>query len=217
MTTKPEVSTGNQRTNLRMSKLARSIQSTVANMNWNEMAKMLFWGDSDQSRHDEVVRLHSEENLANTETMSYTVEQSQYILVLMLILTVAEKRIQELYQQSFSQRCDSISQTHGLKDDQYWSDGKIPAEWEQLDQEFEQQSIQILIDTLREYSMDSIADHLQTAGPQQFYDIIGSLQPQFLRVLQHPGRGMLQLIARQQGSIPEIVQSSSRKKSTNRG
>jgi hypothetical protein len=194
-----------------MSKTARSVQTEVAKTNWTDMAKLLFRSDGDEGRHDALARLHlysrklSKEANANP---SYNLDQMQYLLLLMLVLTTAEKRTQEMYQQQFAQRCDEISANHGLSEDQYWIDGKIPDEWQKLDEEFEKRSVKILLQTLREYSMDEIANHVESAGPRQFLEIIGNTEPQFLSVLRKSNRGILKWNDRKQGSIPETLQAT---------
>jgi hypothetical protein len=197
-------------TSIRMSKVARSIQTASAKTNWTEMTKLLFWADWDQSRHDEVVRLHLYGRRKRPEeeaNPSYNVDQLQYILILMLVLTTAEKRTQEMYRLEFAQQCDQISVTHGLSEDQYWKDDKTPEEWRQLDVEFEKRSLQILLETLREYSMDEIAEHVQVAGARQFLEIIGNIEAQFVKVITHPIAGMLNRSMGERGSIPETLQT----------
>jgi hypothetical protein len=207
-----ESSIGNHRTNIRMSKLSRAVQIATSNTNWSEMVKMLFWADTNLGRREEIGRFRSEHNKsAGLENMgaSYNTDQLQYILVLMLILTTAEKRTQALYQQSFAQRCDAISKTYDLKDDQYWTNGKVPAEWAQLDAEFEQRSLEILLEALREYHLDEIADLVQTDGPEQLFDIIRNIEGQFLNVLKYPPSETSKAWPAESGSIPETLQSSS--------
>jgi hypothetical protein len=208
-----DASIGKNRTNIRMSKQARADQTSTTNINWGEMAKMLFWADSDHERRRAVRGLISRQKKLksnSTGAISYSLEQIQYILTLMLILTTAEKRTQEMYQQHFAQRCDRISNTHGLKDHQYWIEGKIPAEWQLLDEEFEQKSLEILLSTLKEYHLDEIALDVQTEGSQTLFDIIGNLETQFLNILKRPTEIAQNKHAETGGSIPETLQSSRR-------
>ena len=197
-------------TSIRMSKVARLVQTASAKTNWTDMAKLLFWADTDQGRHDAVVRLHQYSKKMRKEEQSnpsYNVDQLQYILILMLVLTTAEKRTQEMYKREFAQKCDQISVTHGLSEDQYWIDGKTPTEWKLLDVEFEKRSLQILMETLQEYSMDEIADHVKSAGARQFLEIIGNIEAQFIKVLTHPIAGLLNRSMGERGSIPETLQT----------
>lgn len=174
---------GDQRTNIRMSKLARTIQSAAAKTNWNEMAKMLFRVDPNHGRQDEIRKLitsGSKPAITEDAGAAFGADQHQYGLILMLIVSIAEKRTQELYRKTFSQRCDAISKNHDLKDDQYWTAGKAPAEWEDLNAEFEQRSLQILLETLKEYHQDEIAKMVQVDGAEPLYDIIKSIKARFL-------------------------------------
>lgn len=201
---------GSHRTHIRMSKLARAVQAATANTNWSEMARMLFRADKNHGRREEIGKLLSErKTLVGATAESYNTDQVQYILVLMLILTTAEKRTQELYQQSFAPRCDAISSAHDLKDDKYWADGNVPAEWKRLDEEFEERSLQILIDTLREYGLSEIADLVHTDGPEQLFDIIKNIETQFLNILKHPSAENPQTFPAESGSFPETLRSSS--------
>ncbi len=212
---KSESSIGNHRTNIRMSKLARAVQAATANTNWSEMARTLFRADKNDGRREQISRFFTEQKKAANGGESYNTEQLQYVLMLMLILTTAEKRTQEMYQQSFARRCDAISSEHDLKEDQYWADGNVPAEWRKLDAEFEQRSLQILLDTLREYHLDEIADLVETKGQEQLFDIIGNIESQFLKVLKYPSSGILQASQGDSGSIPETLQASSPQKGAN--
>jgi hypothetical protein len=202
-------SNGKHKTSIRMSKTARSVQSTVAKTNWTDMAKSLFRADVDPGRRDALVRLHLQNRKRLVEEHpSYNIDQLQYILLVMLVLTTAEKRTQEMYQRDFSQRCDQISATHGLLEDQYWIDGEIPLEWQTLDNEFEKRSVQILLDALREYSLDEIADQVETSGARQFLEMIGNIEPQFIKVLTEPIAGLFTRSLGKHGSIPETLQTA---------
>src|SRR5262245_7044416 len=124
---------GTQKAHIRMSKLKRASQAAITKVNSREMAKILFWGDPDPGRHEEVSRLLSETKkkvTAEQKNASYGSDQLQYLLTVMLVLTMAEKRAEDLYQQKFAQKCDQIRDQHGLKHNQYWNDGEIPAEWQ---------------------------------------------------------------------------------------
>jgi hypothetical protein len=174
------------------------------------MAKILFWGDPDRGRHDEVTRLLSEGKKripSAPANASYGGDQLQYLLTVMLILTVAEKRTEFLYQRDFAKRCDDISDRYGLENNQYWSDEEIPAEWKALDAEFEQQSSQILLVTLKEYQLDDIAERVRTKGPKQLYDIVANLKDQFFKVLKHFAEGNSAGTSGKIGSIPETLES----------
>jgi hypothetical protein len=206
-----DASIGKNRTHISMSKQARVDQTNTTNVNWGEMAKMLFWADVDQERQRVVRGLISRQTRSRrkiTGAISYSLEQIQYILTLMLILTTAEKRTQELYQKSFAQRCDKISKNHGLKDHQYWIDNEIPAEWRQLDDEFEQRALEILLETLKEYHLDDIARDVQMDGSQLLFDIIGNIEAQFLNILKRPTDIAQDKYSASIGSIPETLRSS---------
>ena len=183
---------GNRRTSLRMSKLARIRQSAAAKTNWNETARMLFWADWDQGRSKEVRRLVSGENKHSTrggDAEGYSADQFRYMFRLMLIISIAETRTQELYRKEFADRCDVISTDHDLQDDQYWDDGRVPPEGESLNTEFEERSVQILTETSREYGQDDIADLMETDGADQLFNIVENARLQFFRVLENSPRG----------------------------
>ena len=195
------------RINIRMSKLSRTLRSKGSKNNWTEMAKMLFWGDNDNSRQ-QIMKLISTKRRSSKSkdtAHSYTTEQLQYLLVLMLILTIAEKKTQEAYEKDFSERCDAITKDHGLEENQYWPDNKVPAEWEKLAAEFEERSVQILQDTLREYSMNEIADQVQLGGANEFFNIISNIEVQFFKVLRQPQKGKKEKGDGGFGSIPEAM------------
>jgi hypothetical protein len=103
----------------------------------------------------------------------------------MVIISIAEKRTQEIYEKNFSQRCDAISKTHDLKDNEYWSSGKVPAEWDELNAEFEQCSNKILVDTLREYDQEEIADLVQDDGPEQIFNVIQNIKSRYLNAIKN--------------------------------
>lgn len=199
-----------QRINIRMSKMARALQTASARTNWAEMAKMLFRADPDQARQDEARRLRLlplASELATHGTASYGTDQFHYVLVLLLIVSIAEKRTQDLYDRKFAQRCDTISKTYGLKDDQYWTDGKAPADWDALNKEFEQESLRILMDVLREYDQKEIATLVESEGLEQFYSIIQGIRSQFLKVLDL-SLPQTERLKDHYDSIPEMLQPS---------
>lgn len=198
----------NRRTNIRMSKLGRSIQSSTAETNWGEMVKMLFEADPNGGRKAENRRLISLRSRSpeSTNHASYSNDQMQYILFLMLIVSTAEKRIQELYRKEFSDRCDAISKQHGLKEDEYWPEGKEPEEWQNLNKEFEQQAIRIHLKTLREYHQDEIADMVEADGLEELFAIMTTIRSQFVTMLKNfQGTSERQLGT--DGAIPEMLQS----------
>lgn len=200
-----------------MSSKERVHQSATTNANLVEAAKMLFLGDKDQGRREMVSRLLSfqKKSLALEESNeSYPMEQLQYLLHLMLVLATAEKRTQEAYQRDFAERCDAISKKYQLNEDQYWTNNEIPAEWRQLDIEFEERSVEVLIETLREYSMDEIAEEVKAGGANQFFDLIGNIENQFLKMLKETRWPRKLKTTRQHaGSLPETLQSASQKAS----
>lgn len=200
---------GNQRACIRMSKIARALQSAAAETNWHEMVKMLFWADPQAGRQVEIRKLISEQedSCASAAGASYSPEQFRYILILMLIISIAEKKTQELYSRVFAERCDAIGKDHALLDDQYWPDGNVPAEWENLNAEFEEHSLRILLETLREYHLDEIADLVQVKGFEQLFRIIEDIKPQFLNVLVNSAPAKSSGIGDEDGSIPETLQS----------
>ncbi len=177
---------GNQSTNIRMSKLDRIIQSATARTNWSEMAKMLSWTDEDQNTQREIGKLISPDEklaLAGFNDDNFVSGQFHYTLILMVIISIAQKRTQEPYERDFSQRCDAISKTYSLNDDQYWPAGKVPAEWEELNAEFERISKKILVETLREYDQKEIADLVQDEGPEQIFNAIQNIKSQYLNAI----------------------------------
>ncbi len=174
------------RLNIRMSRVSRILQSEMAKANWSEMAKMLFRSDHDEGRVTATGKLpkYRRQSSVFEKSLESTTDRRQYFLVLMFILTIAEKRSQEVYQREFAERCDAISLAHGLKESDYWKDGNIPAEWQILDKEFEKRSIQILLSTLREYSMTEIADQIEHGGPNEFTKLINNVESQVLSIFE---------------------------------
>lgn len=166
----------------------RIIQSAAAKTNWNEMAKMLFRTDGDQSKQGEIGELISPQEkltIAGFNNANYSSGQLHYTIILMVIVSIAEKRTEELYEKNFSQRCDEISKQYDLKDDQYWTWDQIPAEWEKLNAEFERDSSKILVDTLREYDQKEIADLVQEDGPEQIFNVIQRIKSGYLDALKN--------------------------------
>lgn len=171
-----------------MSKLDRIIQSATARTNWSEMAKMLSWTVESQSTQQGIGKLFTQEEqsaITGFNNDNFLDGQFHYTLILMVIISIAQKRTQETYERDFSQRCDAISKTHGLNDDQYWPSGKVPAEWEELNAEFERCSKQILVDTLREYDQKEIADLVQEEGSQQIFNAIQNIKSQYLTTIKN--------------------------------
>jgi hypothetical protein len=201
-----------QRTNIRMSKLARAMGSVTAQTNWKRMAQVLFRADPHLDRQEKIRALlfpNCPLQPGEASDSSYGTDEFQSILILMLVISIAEKRTQELYQKEFSRRCDEISTKYGLKDDQYWDEGKAPAEWEELSAKFEQQSLAILVQTLREYGQTAIADLVNTDGAEEFFCLIGSLKGQFMKVLDtfHP-EAAEDRTELKQASLPEALKQS---------
>ena len=175
------------------------------------MAKILFSADDNLGRRQEAGKLLLLRNRSigkERVSPSYSTDQLQYMLLLMLILTTAEKRTQEMYEESFASRCDAVSKAHSLKDDEYWIDGSVPSAWKKLDAEFERRSLQILLDTLREYHLNELADQVQSQGSEQLFDIIRNIENQFLSVLKYPDARGLKASDSKGGSLPETLQSS---------
>jgi hypothetical protein len=202
---------GGQRTNIRMSKLARSMQTSASKRNWSEMVKMLFRSDPAGGRKQELrklVSLKAGPGLHDLASSSYSIDQVQYLLFLMLVISISEKRTQELYAKDFAQRCDAISKRYHLEDDQYWKDGTAPLEWNELSVEFEEHSLRILLQTLREYHQDDIAHLIESDGSEDFFQIINNIRAQFLLVLGNFDSGTSNPLSTQSGSLPETVQSS---------
>ena len=199
----------NQRIDLGKSKLARMAESAVTSSNWSEMAKLLFCVDRNQGRQEEIEKLVHERRFPHsaTNTPSYSSDQVQYVLLLMMVLMTAENRTQQVYREEFAQRCDQISSAHGLKDEQYWIQGSIPAEWQSLSDEFENRSTQILIATLREYNLNDFANLIERDGPGQFLEIIQKLEVQFLNIIQSTTFRLSEMSTEPDGSLPEILQS----------
>jgi hypothetical protein len=203
---------GDQRISIRMSKVSRMLQSTAAKTNWEQMVKLLFRTDPDGGRKEEIGKLLP---LSRPGRASYGSDQLQYMLFLMLVISIAEQRTQESYGKDFAERCDQISKQHELKDDEYWKDGQVPPEWEELNHEFEQNSLSILIQTLKEYNQNDIASLVEKGGLEQLFEILKSIKSQFLRVLKNAEPGTSDRFGHS-GSIPEALQSSlqSRKSSS---
>jgi hypothetical protein len=204
----PGASLPEQRTSISMSKAARTLQSASAKTNWKKMVEVLFRADPHLERQKEIRRMISLDSKIFEETgVSYNPDQFQYILLLMLIISIVEKRTQELYKQEFSERCDAISKDHQLQDDQYWTDGNVPVEWNYLNKEFEERSSQILLNTLREYHQEEIAVLVETQGADQLFGIMRSIQSQFLNILENSVPVEKSEIMASGGSIPEVLQA----------
>lgn len=199
------VFSGNRRTSIRMSKLARTLQTAAAKTNWEETVKMLFWADMDRGRSEEIRKLVASRPTGGPVD-SYSFDQFRYMLLLMLIISMAEVRTQEVYNREFAERCDAISKDHHLQDDLYWKDGSVPAEWEKLSQEFEQRSLQVLGETLREYSQGDIARLIETDGADQLFNILDNLRSQFFNVLENTRRAAEGSESNNDSSIPETLQ-----------
>jgi hypothetical protein len=201
-----------QRTNIRMSKIARELQSAAAKTKWEDMVKLLYRADPFSGRNDVIRKMIFEDKYSQntaSDRSSYSMDQLQYALFLMLIISVAEKRTQELYGHEFAQRCEDISREHRLRDNEYWTIGQVPAEWKALDHEFEQNSLRILLETLRAYHQNEIADLVETGGLEQLFDIIKTIKFQFAKVLSHATPGTSYQLG-QAGAVPETLQSSRR-------
>jgi hypothetical protein len=178
----------NQLTNIRMSKMDRLIQSAAAKTNWNEMAKMLFRTLGSQSPKGKISEFISpQETLAmgGFNNTNYSTGQLHYTVILMVIISIAEKRTEDHYEKNFSLRCDAIRKVYALKDDQYWTSDRVPTEWEKLNTEFEQDSRRILVDTLREYDQKEIADLVQQHGPDQIFNVIQKIKSQYLKAIKN--------------------------------
>lgn len=201
---------GNRRTSIRMSKLARTLQTAAAKTNWEETVKMLFWADMDRGRSNEVRKMVSLENRDATRgaAESYSSDQFQYMLLLMLIISIAEKRTQDIYNKEFADRCDVISKDHDLQDDRFWEDGNVPPEWEALNQEFEDRSMKILQETLQEYGQNDLANLIKTDGPDQLFNIVDTVRSQFFKVLENSRLGNESPNSEKDNSIPESLQPS---------
>jgi hypothetical protein len=178
----------NQLTNIRMSKMDRLIQSAAAKTNWNEMAKMLFrtlGSQGPQGKNSEFISPQETLSMGGFNNTNYSSGQLHYTVILMVIISIAEKRTEEHYEKNFTSRCDAISKTYDLKDDQYWTSDRIPAEWEKLNTEFEHDSKRILVDTLREYDQKEIADLVQQHGPDQIFNVIQKIKSQYLKAIKN--------------------------------
>jgi hypothetical protein len=178
----------NQLTNIRMSKMDRLIQSAAAKTNWNEMAKMLFRTLGSQGPQGKISEFISpQETLAmgGFNNTNYSSGQLHYTVILMVIISIAEKRTEDHYEKNFSLRCDAIRKVYALKDDQYWTSDRVPTEWEKLNTEFEQDSRRILVDTLREYDQKEIADLVQQHGPDQIFNVIQKIKSQYLKAIKN--------------------------------
>ena len=194
------------RTNIRMSKRGRALQTSTAQLNWGEMVKMLFEVDPNGGRKAENGRLISlRRNLPEIDKQaSYANDQIQYILFLTLIVSTAEKRIDELYRKSFAEKCDAISESHGLKDEEYWPEGKEPEEWQNLNDQFEKEAIQIHLATLREYHQNEIADMVEHHGLEQLFDIMSTIRSQFVAMIKS-FQGNAEGQFGSEGTLPEML------------
>jgi len=141
------------------------------------------------------------------QSSSYNFDQAQYLLLLMLIISIAEKRTQDLYVQNFAQRCDAIGKEHDLGDDEYWQNEAVPAEWSELNREFEEASRRILVETLSEYHQQEIAKLIETEGAEDFFEIIRNIRVQFSRVFTNSDPDNTHPPTDQSGSFPETLLS----------
>lgn len=198
----------NQRIDIDKSKLARNAGAFITTVNWHEMAKVLFWADQDPGRRLQVDRLVPKANptLPTDTGTSYNTEQAQYLLLVMLVLMAAENKSRQMYHEEFEKRCDAISSAHGLKDEQYWATEGVPSEWTSLSEEFNQRSHGILVETLRTYGLNEVADLIQNEGPSQFLNAIQKLEGQFLNILEHASWGLPAMSSEGHGSLPEMLQ-----------
>jgi hypothetical protein len=171
-----------------MSKQNRILQTETAKTNWREMAKILFVTEENQDEQiDTGKQIPTEECLmiAGFKNTNQNDGPFHNILILMVIVSVAEKRTQEIYESHFAERCNAISVAHDLKDDHYWPAGKVPVAYEDLNAEFERCSNQILIDTLREYDQNEIADLVQKDGPEQIFNVIQNAKSRYLDAIRN--------------------------------
>jgi hypothetical protein len=167
----------NEFNNIRMSLFDRLPESSGAKTNWSDIAKIMFYNDEDFGRQKEMGKFTSPEEtllVAALNSPEWRKDQLRFVLLLIVIAGIAENRTQEIYEKDFSLRCDRLNQVQALKDDPYSEKG--PAEWEQLNEEFERVSNQILVGTLREYHQNQIADLVRIQGSDQIFEIIRSIQ-----------------------------------------
>jgi len=179
---------------------------------------MLFRADPHSGRKEEsrkMISLNDSPSLP-FQAASYSIDQIEYLLLLMLIISIAEKRTQELYDQEFAQRCDAILKKYNLQDDEYWKDRTTPSEWQDLNREFEKASLRILIETLSEYHQQEIADLIQTEGAEDFFEIIKNIRVQFAQVLTNSDPGTPNTQRSKSGAFPETLQSLQKILSTKR-
>jgi hypothetical protein len=192
-----------------MSKAARGLQGRASNSNWTELVKMLFRTDPHGGRKQEILRLFPVTPISNegdAHFPSYTEDQWQYLLFLLLVISIAEKRTGDMYARDFAERCDSISKCHDLKDHEYWDEGKAPIEWNKLNEEFEKRSLEILLQTLNEYQQQEIATLVIKAnGLDEFFLIIRNIRAQFMRMLKVYAQGDAAPHTANFGSIPETL------------
>jgi hypothetical protein len=165
---------------------------------------MLFLADLDPGRSAEVRKLASE--ALAPSIASYSTDQFQYVLALMLIVSIAEKRTQELYSREFAERCDAISRKYQLKDDEFWKDANVPPEWDLLAREFEQKSLQILSESLREYGQEKIGESIAADGADQLFSILESVRGQFFNMLENAPKPREGMQDRAESSLPESLQ-----------
>jgi hypothetical protein len=97
----------------------------------------------------------------------------------------AEQRIQTTYEEDFASRFEALAKRHGLNDEQ-WTPGDGPPEYEALNAEFEQAAERINAEVLREYANETghpvlvaTAD-LYESDPAAFERQVGRGRQQFL-------------------------------------
>jgi hypothetical protein len=109
--------------------------------------------------------------------------EASYFLLVWAIESMAQKRIDELYNSQYAARVDKIRQHYGLSDDEGWETGEVPAEFQQVETEFRRAVDGILSAEYQHVGEGQIADliekdaveaqRLYTVGNDYFENLIG--------------------------------------------
>ena len=89
-------------------------------------------------------------------------EAATYFLVSWALESLADERIDELYDTQYESRFTKIKIAHGLAEDDDWEPGEGPAEYEALDQEFTQAAEALMQNTYQHFGEQRILVHLRT-------------------------------------------------------
>jgi hypothetical protein len=109
--------------------------------------------------------------------------EASYFLLVWAIESMAQKRIDELYNSLYAARVDKIRQRYGLTEEEGWETGEGPAEFQEVETEFRRAVDAILSAAYRHVGEAQIAEliekdaaesqRLYNVGNDYFEDLIG--------------------------------------------